>query len=70
MKIPHIFSFFPFLKSLGGFCPPCPPPLAPPLLEKVGYPGPDPGVLEGIYDPCFNQIHARNTIKHSETQIM
>ena len=27
------------------------------------------GVVEGIYDAYFNQIHARNIIKHSETQI-
>ena len=33
--------------------------------EKVGLPWAWPGVLEGTYDPCFNQIHARNIIKHS-----
>ena len=34
--------------------------------EKVGLPWAWPGVLEGTYDPCFNQIHARNNIiKHS-----
>ena len=33
--------------------------------EKVGLPWAWPGVLEP-YDPCFNQIHARNNIiKHS-----
>ena len=36
--------------------------------RKWGYPGPDPGILEGIYNPCFNQIHARNAIKHSEVR--
>ena len=35
--------------------------------EKVG---PTLGVVEGIYGAYFNQIHARNIIKHSETQIM
>ena len=33
--------------------------------EKVGLPWAWPAVLEGTYDPCFNQIHARNIIKHS-----
>ena len=28
-----------------------------------------PGGVEGIYDAYFNQIHARNIIKHSETRI-
>ena len=37
--------------------------------EKVGLPWAWPGVLEGTYDPCFDQIHARNIIKRSETQI-
>ena len=34
MKIPHIFSFSPFLKSLGGAFAPLAPPMAPPLGQR------------------------------------
>ena len=36
---------------------------------RFGESWPTLGVVEGIYDAYFNQIYARNIIKHSETQI-